>query len=311
MRTNGLRASADAAGAALARLWNDADADGVTLRAARADDASDAGRIAYEAFRTIALGHGFVPDFPSADVATGLLADLIARADVHGVIAERDGRVVGSNFLWEGDPIVGVGPITVDPSAQDAGTGRRLMHAVLRRATERRATGVRLVQAAYHNRSLALYTKLGFAPREPLSVLQGPVPEVARTDRIARRATEVDVGACTGLALRVAGHPRPSELRHAIARGDAYVVERAGRVTGYTTGIGFFGHTIGEANEDLQALIGAAASIAGPGFLLPTRNEAMLRWALAQGLRIVQPMTLMTIGEYRTPAGAWLPSILY
>ena len=29
------------------------------------------------------------------------------------------------------------------------------------------------------------------------------------------------------------------------------------------------------------------------------------------GLRIVQPMTLMSLGEYREPQGAFLPSILY
>jgi hypothetical protein len=33
--------------------------------------------------------------------------------------------VVGSNFLWEGDAIAGVGPITVDPAAQNGSVGRR------------------------------------------------------------------------------------------------------------------------------------------------------------------------------------------
>jgi len=46
------------------------------------------------------------------------------------VVAEVDGRVVGSNFLYEGDPIAGVGPISVDPEYQ-RGVGRRLMEAVI------------------------------------------------------------------------------------------------------------------------------------------------------------------------------------
>jgi hypothetical protein len=29
------------------------------------------------------------------------------------------------------------------------------------------------------------------------------------------------------------------------------------------------------------------------------------------GLKVVQPMTLMTRGLYGEPSGAWLPSILY
>ena len=89
------------------------------------------------------------------------------------------------------------------------------------------------------------------------------------------------------------------------------VVERAGRITGYTTRIGFFGHAIGESNDDLKALIGSAPSFAGPGFLLPTRNAPLLRWCLDHGLQIVQPMSLMSCGFYNKPAGAFLPSILF
>jgi len=61
----------------------------------------------------------------------------------------------------------------------------------------------------------------------------------------------------------------------------------------------------------LQALIGAAESFSGPGFLLPTRNGELLRWCLSNGLRIVQPLTLMSRGIYQEPRGAFLPSILY
>jgi hypothetical protein len=49
----------------------------------------------------------------------------------------------------------------------------------------------------------------------------------------------------------------------------------------------------------------------GPGFLLPTRNADLFRWCLERGLRIVQPMTLMTIGLYNEPQGVFLPSIVY
>ena len=91
----------------------------------------------------------------------------------------------------------------------------------------------------------------------------------------------------------------------------AMVVERQGRLTGYTTNIAFFGHTVGETSDDVKALIGAAEAFAGPGFLVPSRNGELLRWCLARGLRITQSLTLMTTGLYNDPAGAWLPSILY
>ena len=35
------------------------------------------------------------------------------------------------------------------------------------------------------------------------------------------------------------------------------------------------------------------------------------RWCLEKGLRVTQVMTLMTVGLYNEPAGAYLPSILF
>jgi len=290
---------------------NEGRAADLRLRGGRPEDAEDCGSICYGAFKAIAEGHNFPPDFPSPEIAGGLLASLLAREDVYSVVAEADGRVVGSNFLWENGTIAGVGPITIDPNAQNAAVGRRLMEDVLRRAEERNIAGVRLVQAAYHNRSLSLYTKLGFDVREPLSNLQGPAIGERVPGHAVRPAKEEDLGACDALALRVHGHDRGSELLEAIGQGNANVVEHDGRITGYTTGVGFFGHTVGESNEDLKALIGAAPGFPGPGFLLPTRNGEVLRWCLERGLRIVQPMTLMSLGLYNEPAGAFTPSILY
>src|SRR5918998_314779 len=166
---------------------------GFTLRTGRSEDAETCGSICYEAFKAIADQHNFPPDFPSPEVSGGLITSMLARGgEIYSVIAEVDGRVVGSNFLWENGTIAGVGPITIDPSAQNVAVGRRLMEDVLQRARERNIAGVRLVQAAYHNRSLALYAKLGFDTREPLSNLQGEaigrkyldMPSVRRPKRI-------------------------------------------------------------------------------------------------------------------------------
>lgn len=107
------------------------------------------------------------------------------------------------------------------------------------------------------------------------------------------------------------GASRDGEVRDALARNAVSVAERGGRITGYTTGIAFFGHSVGETTDDLKALIAAAKMFAGPGCLVPSRNGALLRWCLAQGLRVTQPLTLMTMGLYNEPCGAYLPSILY
>ena len=116
---------------------------------------------------------------------------------------------------------------------------------------------------------------------------------------------------CRFSCLKVHGHTRHNEAAGAVSQGTGSVVEHNGRISGYTTGLGFFGHTVGESNEDVKALIGAASEFSGPGFLLPTRNGELMRWCLENGLRIVQPMTLMSRGVYQEPRGAFIPSILF
>lgn len=281
------------------------------LRAGRLADAEAGGLICYEAFKTISGQHNFPPDFPSAEVACDLFSSLLSRPDVYSVVAESEGRIVGSNFLWEDATIAGIGPLTIAPDVQNSTLGRRLMGDVLARARQKRFAGVRLVQAAYHNRSLALYAKLGFDIREPLATLQGPALQLDIPGYTVRPAQAEDEGACNRLCRNVHGHDRGHELHQAIQQGTAAIVEHAGRITGYTTLIGFFGHAVGESNEDLKALIGAAEDFAGPGFLLPTRNGELFRWCLQHGLRVVQPMTLMSFGLYTQPSGAFLPSILF
>lgn len=84
------------------------------LRSGKPEDAETCGQICYEAFAAIAKVHNYCK-----------------------------GQVVGSNFLDERSPVVGVGPITVDPAIQVGGVGRALMQDVMRRATERAVPGIR------------------------------------------------------------------------------------------------------------------------------------------------------------------------
>ncbi len=281
------------------------------IREGRQADAGAAGMICYEAFRTISQQHGFEPDFPSFEVARDLLLGLLSRPDVYSAVAESEGRIIGSNFLWQDSAIAGIGPLTVTPEAQSDRVGRGLMEDVLEHARNKHFAGVRLVQAAYNNRSLSLYTKLGFEVREPLATLQGAPLQIDISGYNVRPAGAEDANACDSLCRKIHGHDRGQELRHAIGQQTAMVVEHGGRITGYATLIGFMGHAVGESNEDLKALIGAAAAFAGPGFLLPTHNSELFRWCLQQGLRVVQPMNLMSLGLYNQPAGSFLPSILF
>jgi GNAT superfamily N-acetyltransferase len=286
-------------------------ASDVTIRVATKDDAAICGKICFDAFSAISNAHGFPPDLPVPDAGIGVLSALFSTPGFYCVVAEIGGRIVGSNCLDERSVIHGVGPITIDPSAQNLGVGRKLMRDVMDRSKQRGAVGIRLVQAAFHNRSLSLYAALGFDIREPLSCMQGRTKQRSVASCTVRKAQAADLESCNALSRRVHGFDRGTDLAQAIEHGTASVVERGGRIAGYSTDLAFFGHATAESNQDLQALIASAESFGGPGILVPSRNHELFRWCLANGLRVTQPMTLMTAGLYNDPSGAYFPSILF
>jgi GNAT superfamily N-acetyltransferase len=284
---------------------------GVIVRDATPADAASCGRIFYDAFESIATRHRLPIEPSSREFTRFAVGQMLANEDVAGLVAERAGELLGCAFVDERAVIAGIGPVTVDPAVQDDGIGRTLMEAALRRERDRGAVGIRLVQTAYHYRSLALYAKLGFAVREALSVLQGTPPALSIPGLGVRPANEQDLDSCDELCARVHGHDRNGELRDAIAAGTAHVVEHPGGICGYATGFGYGWHAVAETNEHLIALLGSAKAFMGLGILVPSRNTELLHWCLAHGLRIVQQSTLMTIGLYNEPSSAWLPSIAY
>jgi GNAT superfamily N-acetyltransferase len=290
------------------------------LRPGRIEDTDKVGKIIFEAFSGIADKHGFPPDFPSVDVARGLASSLLSNPRFYSVVAEdtstgEDKRmVVGSNFLDERSNLVaGVGPLTIDPKYQNKGTGRQLMINVLERAKNKNFSAIRLLQASYHNRSLALYASLGFEAREPISTMQGKPIQETIPGRSVRTATESDIESCNAICKAVHGHDRNGELRDSIKQGSAKVVLHGYKITGYTCGLTYFNHSVGLTNDDLKALICSATGdyYEGPGILIPTRNTQLFRWCLNNGVRLVQQLILMTIGLYNEPAGSYMPSILY
>lgn len=285
----------------------------VLIRRAELKDSIRCAEIFYGAFTGIANEHNFPTDVTPPDTSPdSAWSKRFSHPSYYVIVAEVDGRVVGFNALDERDPIAGIGPLVVDPDVQDRQIGRRLMEDVLQRAEVQQHPGVRLVQAAYNRRSLVLYTKLGFEIREFLVSLQGKPPGVSFPGYEVRPASERDLEHCKSLCLEVHGIERSGALLAAIELGTATVVEHGGRISGYATSIGFGGHAVGESTQDLKALIGAAKEIDGPaGFLLPARNGELFRWCLEHGLRVMIPLSLMTVGLYNEPSGPFLPSIYY
>ena len=287
----------------------------VRLRGIEPGDHEVTARIAYEAFAGIHDRHRFPRDFPTLDVARGLVGAFSAHPSIWGVVAESEGRVVGSNFLDERGPVRGVGPITVDPEAQSAGVGRLLMEAVIERGA--RADGIRLLQDSFNTASLALYASLGFRVEEPVALLAGTPSARPRRGVEVRPLCEDDIPACEELCVYVHGFERTRELADALESPglSPYVALREGRIVAYAATLHEFGaaHAVAESEDDLSSLIAGSVSPVGPpaSFLLPLHQHDLLRWCLAAGLRIVKPMNYMVMGRYRRPQGAWIPSVLY
>jgi GNAT superfamily N-acetyltransferase len=287
---------------------------GIDLRPAAPTDAPECGRIIFEAFRDIAERHGFPPDFPSVEAGTSLAASFIAHPSIFAVVAVSDGRVIGSNFLDERDAVRGVGPITVDPSYQGAGVGRRLMQAVIERGRD--AGTIQLQQDAFNTRSLSLYASLGFDVTHPTVLITGTPADPPDPACEIRPLTGSDLDACDALCAAAHGQHRGAALRDALRELDPYVAVREGRVVAYASTLGMWSlaHAAAHTPRDMQALIaGYAAATGGPvQMLVPIRHTELLRWCLAQGLRVVKPMNVMALGEYREPrVGCWIPSVLY
>lgn len=290
------------------------------LRPGTIDDANEAGKIIYEAFSGIADKHGFPREIPTVDIGINVARSFLSNPGFYSIIAEdTDGtnnKIVGSNFLDERSTlVVGVGPITIDPQSQNKGVGRQLMVNVMERAKSKNYPAIRLLQASYHNRSLALYTSLGFDVREPISTMQGKPIQAVIPGRTVRVATESDLESCNAVCRAVHGHDRNGELKDSIKQGIAKVVTYDDKITGYTSGLTYFNHSVGFTNDDIKALIASETTTTdfygGPGILIPSRNAELFRWCLENDLRLVHQLTLMTIGMYNEPVGSYMPSILY
>ena len=287
------------------------------VRPIEQNDAEICGKIGYEAHKAISSAHGYPCEQPSEEFAVGLIRSLLGNPNSFGFLAERQGKILGSIFIhrFPPSPIAVIGPLTVHPSAESGGIGRKLMDAALTQARKQNHDQIRLVQSPSHIRSFVLYTKCGFILREPLFLMQGQPLKSRNIDthnaeiRLVR--DDNDILMCKELCKSSYGFSREMELHQVKDQGVAFMVERDGVITGYAAGIGILCHAVAKSNEDLKMLIANASIILGPGFFVPGRNHELIKWLLESGFQIGWPANLMTIGPYQEPLTPFLPSLAY
>src|SRR5262249_48386021 len=149
----------------------------------------------------------------------------------------------------------------------------------------------------------------GFEVKEPLVLVRGKPRSKSAGRGQAKPLAIEDLHACADLCHKIHGFDRVNELRDAVnspmCRPMGLI--RNGRVVAYVSAptCWFLNHAVGETLEDMTELLTAAGEAnADPlFFLLPTRQAAFFRWVLAEGMRVVKPMSLMAMGQYQEPRG--------
>ena len=108
------------------------------IRPVEENNAETCGKIGYEAHKSISSSHGYPSEQPSKEYAIGLIKTILSNPNSLGVLAERQGTILGSIFLhkFPSSPVAVIGPLRVHPSTE-RGIGRVLMDAVIVQLTNR------------------------------------------------------------------------------------------------------------------------------------------------------------------------------
>jgi GNAT superfamily N-acetyltransferase len=220
----------------------------------------------------------------------------------HGVLAEEDGKVIGSALWWPyGDAFATCGAIIVAPEAQGHGLGRKLLAGLLEAAGARAvllnstAEGIRLYQSFGFAVTGTVHQHLARAPADPAPARQ-PV----------RAACAEDLPAILQMDQRALGAGRQRMIEEFALTGRLAVIER-GDLQAYAIcrpfGLGqVIGPVVAGGVEDAQALIGHFLTAnAGQVLRVDIPGDSGLGpWLTAQGLPEVGQVTTMIRG--RRPA---------
>lgn len=219
----------------------------------------------------------------------------------HGLVAERDGQVLGTALWWlYGDDVASVGMVIVSPQARRQGIGGRLMEALLAQVA-----GRRVVLNATPD-GLPLYRRLGFVPYGAVRQHQGVLPVAPHIggDAAIRPCAAGDLSALHALDRAGSGMERKALIEALSAVGQVSVLERGGVVRGYGCvriwGRGVvIGPVVAQGQADARDLIAALAADRQGQFVRVdvTRASDLSPWLEGIGLPLVDEVIAMATGS--------------
>ncbi len=240
------------------------------------------------------------------------------------VVAMDDaGALIGSAFFHPRETHVGVGVVSVHPSAFGCGVGRALMEEIIRIAGDQ---PLRLVSSAMNLDSFSLYTRLGFVPQVTLQAVTLDVPAdgLPGASTRMRAATIADVPAIADFELRLNGVRKEQDYRFfAENKTDGWrlaVIEKAdGALAGFLAASTHasgpqLGQGVAEDEATMQALVHEMLDRHFRGkhvvWLLPVGCSGLVRQAYAWGTRNRETHLFSVLGEAPPMHGITLPTFL-
>ena len=142
----------------------------IVVRPMSAGDLAEATRVYRLAFGTFLK----VLDLTRFRLDIGTVSTRFATDPAAAMVAERNGKIVGSAFGMDWGSQFVVGPITVDPAHWGQGVARQLSTAILDVAATRKPTLVSLFTHPASTTHLRLYESFGFVPMFLTPILSKP-----------------------------------------------------------------------------------------------------------------------------------------
>ncbi len=275
----------------------------ITVRPATSTDRSATAEVIYYAFHQLDERHDIPAYMNSMEDAEIVASHLYGIPKIYGFVAEDAGQVIGIGFLHDlGEVGMGISPLAVSPNAQARGAGQAILDCMIEYAG---GASIRLLQDAFNNGTLALYSRYGFVVREQFTCVKGS-PVASRTALTITRDTD-PAGTAKLFHRNIMGFNRPSFPRRPLM---AY---RGLSLAGFIAPGTEYPYAAADNETTLIALIAEMATVMGAPITvaIPASHSQTLRWMLDRGGRVIRSMNLMVRGPYSHPSGAYLTSGSY
>lgn len=233
------------------------------------------------------------------------------------------GRLIGSAFFHPRETHIGVGVVSVHPSAFGRGVARALMEEIIRIAEGK---PLRLVSSAMNLDSFSLYTRLGFVPQVTLQAVTLDVPSSGLPGASTRwrPATAADVPVIADLEFRLNGVRKERDYRFFVENksGDwrLDVIEKpGGALAGFLAatahpGDGQLGQGVAEDEATMQELVHGMLDRHFRGrhvvWLLPVGCSGLVRQAYGWGARNRETHLFSVLGHAPPMRGVTIPTFL-